>query len=163
MKLTNSLSSKLNAWYLDDGTIGNDFQTVKEDIKKVLDFCKVSGMVLNPSKCEVFFIQANNDEKAAMLTEISELLPGVRLIEEVDLLGAPIHNSLIPSFNVKKKEIIKTLCDRLKILDIHPALCLFRYCMSSPKLIYLLRTCPAFLFTIFLNEVDELFRLTLER
>ena len=101
MKLTNPLSSKLNAWYLDDCTIGVNFQTVKEDIQKV------SGMVLNPSKCEAFLIKANNDEKAAMLTEISELLPGVRLIEQVDLLGAPIHDSLKPSFIVKKKEIIK--------------------------------------------------------
>ncbi len=97
-----------------------------------------------------------------MYADISEQLPGIRLMEEIDLLGSPIHNSLIPKFIQKKKDIVQSMCDRLKILNIHPALCLFRYCMSSPKFIYLLRTCPSFIFQNHLIEIDELFRLTLE-
>lgn len=71
-----------------------------------------------------------------MFAEISKLLPWIR-IKEVDLLVAPIHNSLIPIFIQKeKKQIVKTLCDRLK-LHSSSIICLFRYCMSSPKLIHL--------------------------
>lgn len=54
------------------------------------------------------------------------------------------------------------MCERLKLINTHPALCLFRYCMSSPKFIYLLRTCPSFKFKNLLKEIDELFRQTLE-
>ena len=55
MKMTRSLSSRLNGWYLDDGSVGDELSVVLEDIGKVLSFCEVSGLSLNPNKCEVFF------------------------------------------------------------------------------------------------------------
>lgn len=162
-KLVKSLSSRLNGWYLDDGTIGDNFETIMVDLKKIVDYSDISGLYLNPSKCEVHFINATKDQEEVMFKAISEQLPGIRLMNEIDLLGSPIHNSLIPKFIQKKKETVKSMCERLKLLNIHPALCLFRYCMSSPKFIYLLRTCPTFTFRNLLSEVDEFFRLTLEK
>lgn len=53
----------------------------------VLEFCKESGLVLNSSKCEVFFINSTEQETASTFTEISTLLPGIKLINKVDLLG----------------------------------------------------------------------------
>lgn len=58
-----------------------------EDIKFFLDFRDVSGLSLNPSKCVVLFINATEDRKQDMFKAISELLPGIRLMEEVGLLG----------------------------------------------------------------------------
>ena len=52
MKMTRSLSARLNGWYLDDGSVGD----VLEIIGKVLSFCEVSGLSLNPNKCEVFLL-----------------------------------------------------------------------------------------------------------
>lgn len=103
-KLVHSLSSRLNAWYLDDGTNGDKFKTIMEDIELIKDFREVSGLSLNPSKCEVLFINATKKQKDAMYAVISEKLPGVRLMEEIDLLGSPIHNSLISKFIQKKKK-----------------------------------------------------------
>src|ERR1700704_1818479 len=54
LRMTHSLLARLNGWYLDDGSIGDVLSVVLEDIKKVLDFCEVSGLPLNSSKCEVF-------------------------------------------------------------------------------------------------------------
>ena len=77
MRMTHSLSSRLNGWYLNDGTIGDVLSAVLEDIKRVLAFCEVTGLPLNAKKCEVFFTNASDEEKAHMYAEISALLPGV--------------------------------------------------------------------------------------
>lgn len=34
LRLTHSLSARLNAWFLDDGTIGDDIQTILDDLEK---------------------------------------------------------------------------------------------------------------------------------
>lgn len=163
LRLIDSLNSKLNGWYLDDGTIGDNFKTILADITKIIDYGLESGLVLNTSKCEIFIFNCTEEQKASMYEKVSILLPGVRLINEIDLLGAPISNSLIPIFLSKKKEQVEFMCDRLKKIDVHPALSLLRCCISSPKFIYLLRSCPSFLHPNNLSEIDEVFRSTLER
>lgn len=62
LKLTHSLLSKLNGWYLDDGT-GDELSIILEDINKVLSFCTKSGLSLNFDKCEVFFVGASLAEE----------------------------------------------------------------------------------------------------
>ncbi len=54
-RLTHSLESRLNAWFLDDGTIGDEFPVILRDIERVTAFYDESGLTLNPAKCEVFF------------------------------------------------------------------------------------------------------------
>lgn len=38
VKMTHSLSSRLNGWYSDDGTIGDVRSVVLDEFQKVLDF-----------------------------------------------------------------------------------------------------------------------------
>ena len=54
------------------------------------------------------------------------------------------------------------MCDRLKLMDVHPALCVFRKSLSSCRFSYLMRTSEAFLLPDSLKSVDEVFRSTLE-
>jgi len=54
------------------------------------------------------------------------------------------------------------MCNRLKLLDVHPALCVFRKSLGSCRFNYLLRSSKAFLLVDRLKEVDEIFRSTLE-
>lgn len=61
MRLTHSLSSILNTWFLDDGTIGDEFHVILNDIEKVLAFFDESGLSLNTAKCEVYFINTPAD------------------------------------------------------------------------------------------------------
>ena len=89
---THSLDSKLNGWYLDNGTIDDELEALLLDIRRVLDFCESSGMELNTEKCEVFFMNASEEEEEEMYREISGLLPGIRKVDKstFELLGAPI-------------------------------------------------------------------------
>lgn len=76
----------------DDGTIGDQFHVVLEDIRRVLSFFTESGLSLNTEKCEVDFINSSLDAKNSMLAKLNVLLPGIKLLDEdsFKLLGAPI-------------------------------------------------------------------------
>ena len=164
MKMTHSLLSRLNGWFLDDGTIGEELPVILADIKKVLQFCEKSGMSLNSDKCEVFFVNASADEESMMYSEISELLPGIHIVDEssFELLGAPIFELHLHRMLSSKMESVKLLSDRLKLLDVHQALCMFKSSLSAPRFNYLLRTCKTFLTPDLLKDMDEMFRSTLE-
>ena len=57
--LVSSLSSELNVFYLDDGTIGGDLPGLEEDIARIENAGKSLGLVLNISKSEVI---SHNDQ-----------------------------------------------------------------------------------------------------
>jgi len=151
MKMTHSLLSGLNGWFLDDGTIGDRISVILEDIKKVLDFCDISGLPLNKKKCEVFSVNATAEEEDNMNAEISALL-----------LGSSIFESGLERMFSSKIEKIKLMCDRLKLMDVHPALCIFRKSLGRCRFNYLLRSSKAYLLHDHLSTVDEMFRSTLE-
>ncbi len=162
--LTHSLRSKLNSWFLDDGTIGDVFNVLLEDIRRVLAFSIESGLSLNPAKCEIYFINAPPEAKENMLDELNQLLPGIKVLDNSSfrLLGAPILEEGISESLSKGLDTVKTLCKRLPLLDIHPALTLLRSSLSSPRFQYLLRTAPTFSHVAELTEIDEFYRHTLE-
>jgi len=164
MKLTHSLVSRLNGWYLDDGTIGDELEALLKDIQRVLEFCESSGMELNTEKCEVFFINATEEEEAHMYKEISKLLPGIRKVDKstFELLGTPIFEDGLKRMLSSKIESVELLLKRVKLLDVHPALCIFKSSLSAPRFNYLLRTAKTFLNPNLLETVDEMFRSTLE-
>ena len=164
MRMTHSLSSRLNGWYLDDGTIADVLSVILDDIRKVLDFCSLSGLPLNTKKCEVFFINASEREESDMYAEISALLPGIRKVDDssLEILGSPIFESGLERMMVSKIETIKLMCDRLELMDVHPALCVFRKSLGSCRFSYLLRSSRAYLLRGHLRTVDGIFRSTLE-
>src|ERR1700744_3342507 len=164
MRMTHSLLSRLNGWYLDDGTIGDVLPTVLGDIKKVLSFCDISGLSLNANKCEVFFVNASAENEARMYADISALLPGIKSVDEssLEILGSPIFELGLERMFSSKIESIRLMCGRLKLMDVHPALCIFRKSLSSCRFNYFLRSCRAFLLLDKLKAVDEIFRSTLE-
>jgi len=164
MRMTHSLSSRLNGWFLDDGTIADVLSVVLDDISKVLGFCELSGLPLNTKKCEVFFVNASEEDEAKMYADISALLPGIRKVDEssLEILGSPIFESGLERMFTSKIETIKLMCDRLKLMDVHPALCIFKKSLGSCRFNYLLRTSRAFMLRDHLRTVDEIFRSTLE-
>lgn len=163
-QLTRSLVSRLNAWFLDDGTIGDEFTKILEDIEKVLEFCNVSGLTLNPSKCEVFFINTSPQEKSEMLHKLNQLLPGIKVIDasSFQLLGAPILEESLSEMLTTSLNCVEIMCNRLTLLDIHPALRVLRCSLSAPRFQYLLRASPAFIRMDQLVLIDEFYKRTLE-
>ncbi|XP_037044233.1 uncharacterized protein LOC119080104 [Bradysia coprophila] len=164
MKMTHSLDARLNGWYLDDGSIGDVLSVVLGDIRKILEFCDLSGLPLNAKKCEVFFVSASEGEAARMYSEISSLLPGIKRVDEssLEMLGSPVFELGLERMFSAKVESIKLMCDRLTLMDVHPALCVFRKSLGSSRFNYLLRSSKAFLLGDRLRAVDEIFRSTLE-
>ena len=52
-QLTRSLVSPFNVWYLDDGTVGGDIDSVLSDLQTVIDEGSKLGLELNTAKCEM--------------------------------------------------------------------------------------------------------------
>ena len=52
--LIDSLESKINLWYLDDGNLGDEHRTVLKDLKKTVEAEKTLGLKIEPTKCDFF-------------------------------------------------------------------------------------------------------------
>ena len=52
--LIDSLESKINLWYLDDGNLSDDYRTVLKDLNIIVEAEKTLGLKLKPTKCEIF-------------------------------------------------------------------------------------------------------------
>ncbi|GAU91413.1 hypothetical protein RvY_03671 [Ramazzottius varieornatus] len=50
--LSKSLQSPFNVWYLDDATLGGDFELVSRDFQTIVKIGASLGLELNTSKCE---------------------------------------------------------------------------------------------------------------
>lgn len=48
---------------MDDGTIGGDLKNVINDIKKIQRNTDITGLSLNPNKCEVFYSEMDKTNK----------------------------------------------------------------------------------------------------
>lgn len=131
---------------------------------KVLKFTNESGLTLNPTKCEVYFINTPPEAKAETLDKLNHLLPGIRVLDDssFDLLGSPITAEGIPASLTTTLDTVKTICKRLTSMDVHPALRLLRCSLSSPRFQHLLRSSPTFTHMHQLAEIDNFYRLTLE-
>ena len=51
--LIDSLKSKINLWYLDEGNLSDDYRTVLKDLKKIVEAEKTLGLEIKPTKCEI--------------------------------------------------------------------------------------------------------------
>ena len=163
-RLTHALSSVLNAWFMDDGTIGDNFDVILKDVEKVLAFAEESGLTLNTAKCEVFFVNTPDSDRVEMLRKLNSLLPGIKELDmsSFQLLGAPIMDDGVSEILSSGLDTVKTMCKRLTSLDVHPALRVLRSSLSSARFQYLLRTSPTFLQTEQLILMDDFYRQTLE-
>jgi len=109
-------------------------------------------------------VNSTAEEEDSMYAEISNLLPGIRRVDEssLEILGTPIFESGLRRMFSSKTESLGLMCDRLKLMDVHPALCVFKKSLDSSRFSYLLRSSKAFLLRDELKGVDDLFRSTLE-
>ena len=52
--LIDSLESKINLWYLDDGNLSDDYRTVLKDLKKIFEAEKTLGLKSIPTESDFF-------------------------------------------------------------------------------------------------------------
>ena len=76
------------------------------------------------------------------------LLPGARVVEACDLslLGAPVAIQGIPGTIREKREALEKMTSKLEVLSPHQAFVLLKNAFAIPKLQYVLRASPAYLF-----------------
>lgn len=87
--LITSLTSDLNLWYLDDGTIGGSVSQVFSDFETIRRLSPTLGLHLNIDKCELVTVGLDS---SATLLHFQETAPSIRYVayNNAMLLGAPL-------------------------------------------------------------------------
>lgn len=152
-EITTRLSSELNIWFLDDGTLAGTQDSLLEDLQLVKTRGESMGLVLSPSKCEII---ASSE---VIIRAVKSVLPEASVVKPTDstLLGAPLGHNAIAAVLDEKFRDLKRMEERIGDLDSHDALYLLTKCLTLPRLTYFLRCAPTFGNPL-LNQYDELLR-----
>jgi hypothetical protein len=86
MTLVKQIRSQCNIWYMDDGALGDNVDTLLTDFRMLLDESTKLGLSINIAKCEII----TDDVK--VLQKFKDVAPGIRHVDTSTamLLGAPI-------------------------------------------------------------------------
>uniref|UniRef100_A0A1X7SSY7 Reverse transcriptase domain-containing protein n=1 Tax=Amphimedon queenslandica TaxID=400682 RepID=A0A1X7SSY7_AMPQE len=144
------LNSPFCVGYLDDISLGGPVSSLLSDLTIVKEAESV-GLVLNSKKSEI--ITKDDDT----LQNLRTTLPGAISCApgDANLLGSPLGDPASLSSAISDKlSSLRRLGDRLQLFSSHDAFLLLRYSFAIPKLIFLLRTSPAFLSPL-LHEYDS--------
>ena len=163
--LIQSLQSRFNVWYLDDGNLADEYRIVLGDLRDVIEEGRKCGLVINPAKSELFFLGTESDEsRKQILSEFSEVCCGIQTppLENLTVLGAPIGASAIISCLGDKIVALRILANRLPHLDSHHAFYLLKHSFAIPRLTYSLRTAPCFDHPKLLEDYDSVLRSALK-
>ena len=115
-----NVTSELNVWYLDDGTLGGSVGEVVEQLASLKAELADVGLDVNPQKCELTFLNPGlPDHYQQVLSSIRSVLPGIRVtsLDELLLLGSPVSDSSIPTSLSAAKSLVSRLCARIGLLD----------------------------------------------
>lgn len=158
MSLVNRVRSEFNCWYMDDGTLGGDVDTLLKDFNTIVEDGRNLGLVVNTSKCEII---TDDEEVVGMFKLVAPDIKHVKASAAM-LLGAPIGDvqSVDEVLTVKLFEL-RRLSDRLSHLNAHDALFLLKNCFTIPKLTYTLRCAPCYTRQL-LSEYDDVMRTALQ-
>jgi len=130
--IINQMSSPLNVWYMDDGTLGGTLEEVKADFQLLESESKKIGLAVNVNKCEIL-----NSGQCPIFSTMRQLSPST-----LTLLGAPITEEAKKQCLVEVKENLQKALSRLEIIPAHFAFKVINASFGSPKLIALLRSSP---------------------
>lgn len=88
--IISKLQSKLNIWYLDDGTLGDTPQKVLSSLAIIKENAKSRGLELNGEKCELYFCNGKFDsdivtEFECLLLRTTPLWKFPDLLSEMDM------------------------------------------------------------------------------
>jgi len=156
--LLKELRSEVCMAYLDDVTCcDSNVTSILDDIDRVIAYESLSGLKLNPSKCEIYMEGFDATEALNVYSLIEEKLPGVTLVEKenFELLGAAMLEEGIEPLLEDRADTLSTMYERLPLVSSHTALHLLQRSMGVQRLIYFLRTSPAYVNPSVCKEVDQ--------
>ena len=137
--LLSSLQSPIVVGYLDDMSMGGEAGRVAEDFTRLESGAAKLGLTLNRSKCEVAGLtNATRSTLAARGVTLKEVP-----LEDLVLLGSPLlPGKGVDTVLASKREDLETLASRLPLMPAHDSLFLLRNVVTTPRLVYTLRTAP---------------------
>ncbi|KAJ0183176.1 hypothetical protein K1T71_001152 [Dendrolimus kikuchii] len=156
------LNSKFNVWYLDDGTLGGDIDTLKKDIQYLIyEFDKI-GLELNYSKCEIYFSDKVPNIHN-IISDFQSLGLNFKIVDKnsLSLLGCPVFEESFSTFVSNKIQNFQSKIENLKSISLHSAYYIIRYCIFTPNFIYILRCCPIWQNQNILKTLDNVIRYSL--
>jgi len=71
--VTSKVKSDLNAWYLDDGCIGGDPQTLLNNAAIIRNGLSSVGLEINNSKCELLIVNNTTSQERSQTTKLSRM------------------------------------------------------------------------------------------
>ncbi len=150
---------KLQLWYLDDGTIVGPRASVRELYNHIIAKGHLYGLMLNPSKCEVFW-PSGDPTFPNFPPEIFR--PG----DGITLLGSPLWGSADFISSQVEAVIDKVMEVQEKILELDDPqveMHLLRSCLGVCRVNHLLRTVPKDNILNQLHKFDDALRSSLGR
>ena len=155
------LNSEFNVWYLDDGTLGGNRDTVLNDFIFLRDKLHNIGLDLNISKCELFI--SDTTDRQTTLQNFNAVADGIKIIDKSSLclLGSPVLEESFSDFIENKIQNFNDISERLFKINIHSAITILRYCCFGPKLTYILRASHLWKHINLLDQIDKIIRHTL--
>ena len=79
--LIDSLESKTNLWYLDDGNWSDDYIIVLKDLKKIVEAEKTLGLKIKLTKCDI-----TEKRRSAVLVSFQKICPGIKTPKKDELI-----------------------------------------------------------------------------
>jgi hypothetical protein len=152
-------------WYLDDGTLGGDSQTVLADLSQIKNKFTDIGLELNFNKCELYISdKVDPSSSSHIFQNFYNLAPNIKIMSKVNLhlLGSPIFDEAIPPLLKKSISKFKDHSDRLTKISSHSALFVLKFCLLIPKFTYLLRCCPIWKYPHLVQPIDLLLKFQIE-
>lgn len=158
-----NLQSKFNVWYLDDGTLGGNIDTVLSDLSTLKTNFESIGLDLNYNKCELY-IHDTSFNHLDITNKFNLLAPNIKPVtkETLSLLGTPIFDDYFPDFINNTIAKFQNCADRLLEISPHSAFFILKSCLFVPKLTYMLRCSPFWKYQNLLTPIDSLVQTHLE-
>ena len=144
---------RVNAWYLDDGTLCGSVSDIAAALTIIEKEGPEHGLHLNRSKCLIHTTEGVNISHPS-LCDVPVASGGF------DLLGTPVGPAEFCEASFRKRickvqEIVSRLAD---LQDSQMESTLLRSCLALPKVSYVLRTCPSELIRDALSCFDDSMR-----
>ena len=97
--VTSEVKSDLNVWYLDDGCIGGDMQTVLSNAAIIRNGPSSVGLEINNSKYELLIVNNTTSQERSKTTKLfQDVFPSISITAPNlwQLLGSPLHQDSTP-------------------------------------------------------------------
>ena len=145
-----------HAWYLDDGVVAGPKQSVLHALAIIQELGPPLGLVINPSKCELY---SQNDMSVFSSQMKQSNMP------HLEILGSPIGDTIFCANVVSQKcaqaSQLLSQIEEVGSVDPQVALLLLRMCGAFCKMVHLARSTPPSLvaegFRYFDNDIRHCF------